>query len=192
MAYRNGKLRRGKRKSMEMTMSYANFKKRKLDKVGDRRPFDTFRKVLVGEDKGAGLQSSFSDVILTQAMYPVNLSANTGPSWKAEAEPDNVDCTVTRSWNDTDQCLSGKGKDKLHHILRKEHEFALVIADQHSPAIIPPLDGRCITSIRMQDLTINQLITHTIWVLTNSLLQKPQTLPGPWTPTGHSLSYRWL
>ena len=96
-------------------------------------------------------------------MYTANLSANTGPSWKAEAELDTVDCTITRSWNDNYRCLSCKGKATLHHILRKGHDFALVILDQHSPAaIIPPMDGRCIASIRKQDLTLNQLITHTI------------------------------
>ena len=132
-----------------MTLPYGIFKKRKLEKVGDRKPFETSRTVRVGEDKGAGLQTSFSDVSLHQAMYTVNLSANTGPNWKAEAEPNLVDCTVTRTWNDSYQCLTCKGKDKLHHIIRRGQDFAQVIADQHSPAVIPPLDGYCIASIRM-------------------------------------------
>ena len=66
LAYMNGQLRRKKRNSIEMSLTFSHFKKRKLEKVGDRTHFDAHRRVLVDEDKGAGLQSCFSDVILNQ------------------------------------------------------------------------------------------------------------------------------
>ena len=53
LAYLNGQLRRKKRKSIEMSLTFSHFKKRKLEKVGDRRHFDAHRRVLVDEDKGA-------------------------------------------------------------------------------------------------------------------------------------------
>jgi hypothetical protein len=94
MAYLNGQLKRKKRKSMEITFSH--FKERKLEMVGDHR-HNASTRVLVDEDKGAGLQSCFSVIILTQTKYTAILSANTGNKWKAKAELDAVDCTITRS-----------------------------------------------------------------------------------------------
>jgi hypothetical protein len=95
----------------------------------------------VNEDKGAGLQSCFSDVILNKTMYTANLSANKGPIWKAEAELDTVDCTIGRSWNY--RCLTCKGKDSLHHILRKgQQDFTLAISDHHFPTPITAMDGK--------------------------------------------------
>jgi hypothetical protein len=93
-----------------MSLTFSHFKKRKLEKVGDRTHFDAHRRVLVDEDKGAGLQSCFSDVILNQTMYTANLSPNTWSIWKAEAELDEVDCNISFSWNDNYRCLTCKGE----------------------------------------------------------------------------------
>ena len=63
-------------------------------------------------------------------------------------------------------CVECRGQ-KRHNIFTKPF-FAIVIADQHHPAMLPALDGVCIHVIRYQDLSAAQLLTHTIWMLADS------------------------
>ena len=56
---------------------------------------------------------------------------------------------------------------KRHSIFTKPY-FAIVIADQHHPAMVPALDGVCICVIRYQDLSAAQLLTHTVWLIADA------------------------
>jgi hypothetical protein len=92
-------------------------------------------------------------------MYTSHLIANTGPEWKKEAETDKVDTVVTRSWDNQFYCVECKGQ-KRHYIFKGKF-FAIGVADQHHPAMLPAVDGVCICVIRHQDLSVAQLLTHT-------------------------------
>ena len=78
-----------------------------------------------------------------------------------KSKPDNaVKTTVTRSWDDSMDCVNCmKGKC-----------FMLVISDQHQPCEILAFEGICVATIRMQDMTLAQLIDHTIHIITEAAL----------------------
>ena len=118
------------------------------------------------DSKSGRLKGGFTDISIHQQLYNVHLLANVGPKWKTEAEIDKVDCSVTRSWDDLYYCVECRGQ-KRHNIFTKPY-FAIVIADQHHPAMLPALDGVCICVIRYQDLSAAQLLTHTVWMLADA------------------------
>jgi hypothetical protein len=98
-----------------------------------------------------------------------------GPKWK-EAENDKVDCTVTRSWDDRFYCVECKGQKR--HSIFKHPYFTIVVADQHHPAMLPAVDGVCMAVIRHQDLSVAQLLTHTVWMIADAADKevKPRSL----------------
>ena len=72
-------------------------------------------------------------------MYTSHLISNTGPEWKKEAENDKVDTVVTHSWDDQFYCVECKGQNR--HSIFKGKSFAIVVADQNHPALLPAIDG---------------------------------------------------
>ena len=145
-----------KRKREELSCNFANFKKRKLNEVGNRQFFETGRSTFIDDKKCGGLNGGFSDISIHQSIYTANLHANVGPKWKAEGEDDKVVTSVTRTWDDQYYCVECRGQ-KRHNIFNKAY-FALVIADQHFPSMVPAMDGVCICVIRHQDLSAAQLL----------------------------------
>ena len=99
-------------------------------------------------------------------MYTSHLIANTGPVWKKEAENAKVDTVVTRSWDNMFYRVECKGH-KMHSIFKGKF-FAIVVADQHHPAMLPAVDGVCICVIRHQDLSVAQILTHTAWMIADA------------------------
>ena len=73
-------------------------------------------------------------------------------------------------------CVECKGQ-KRHSIFNKPY-FTIVIADQHHPAMVPAMDGVCIAVIRYQDLSVAQLLTHSVWMVADAADKgvKPRSL----------------
>jgi hypothetical protein len=134
--------------------------------VGNRQLFETGRSTFIDEKKSGGLKGGFSDISNHQSIYSVNLHANDGPKWKTEGEDDKVVTSVTRTRDDQYYCIECHGQN-WHNIFNKAY-FALVIADQHFPSMVPAMDGVCICVIRHQDMSAAQLLTHTIWLLADA------------------------
>ena len=51
-----------------------------------------------------------------------------------------------------------------HSIVNKPY-FAIIVSDQHEVAKVPTCDGLCIASIRHQDLSLAQIVDHTLWMI---------------------------
>jgi hypothetical protein len=166
LALQNARLLGNKRKRDELSCNYENFRKRKLAEVGDRRPYEAIRTTHIDDRKQGGLKGGFSDISIRQSIYNVSFHANVGPKWKSEGEDEKVVTSVTRSWDDQWYCLECVGKNR-HSIFSKRF-FAIVIADQHFPSMVPAMNGVCICVIRHQDLSAAQLLTHTIWMLADA------------------------
>jgi hypothetical protein len=170
----NFKLKRGKRMSDEMVLHQDSFKRRKLDKVGNHSKFDTGRKKYESDVETGGLGTGFSDLCILQPLYTVNASVNIAPHYLMSSDTHKRDYTATRSYDDSLRCLSCTGKRKLHRVLEKGKTLFLFISDQHAPAVIPPLDEHCITSVRMSDMSLMDLAIHTVWLIVNEWSKKPQ------------------
>ena len=56
-----------------------------------------------------------------------------------------------------------------HSIMDKQY-FILIISDQHQACKILAFEGICVATIMMQDLTMAQLIDHTILLITEAAL----------------------
>jgi hypothetical protein len=139
LSHQNNRLITNKRKSEEMSIEFSPLKKRKLHKVGNHQTFDTVRISNLDDQKSGRLKGGFMDISISQQFYTTNLIANVGPKWKKEAGNDKVDCTVTHSWDDRFYCVERKGQKR--HSIFKQPYFAIVIADQHHPAMLPAVDG---------------------------------------------------
>ena len=66
VTFNNDKLRDTKRKAKVQTLSFENFKRRKLGEVGNRGTFDSERKYDI---KTRGLLTGFTDILVTQPYY---------------------------------------------------------------------------------------------------------------------------
>ena len=84
------------------------------------------------------------------------------------------DPTVTRSYNDSYRRLTCTGPRKLHKVLEKGRDLFLLISDQHAPAVIPPQDENCITSVRMSNMSMMDLAIHTVWHIVNEWSKHPK------------------
>ena len=169
----NQRLKRSKRMSDEMVMHQDNFKRRKLERVGDNSKFDTGRVRYEDDEETGGLGTGFSDLVVTQPLYKVNATVNISPHFLTGSDIHKRDYTACRSYDDTYRCLTCTGTRKLHKVLEKGKPLFLHISDQHAPAVIPPLDGQCITSVRMSDMSLMDLATHTVWSIVNDWSKKP-------------------
>ena len=143
-------------------MNFSAFKRRKLDKVGNRTTFDTDRNKYENELEAGGMSAGFSDISGTQQMYNVTLTCNTAPHYLLGSEVHKIDTTVTKSYDDRFRCLTCTGSRKLHNILEKRRDLFLSISDQHFPAIVPPQDGNCMVTVRMSNMSLMDLGTHTV------------------------------
>ena len=159
----NFKLKKGKRMSAEIVLHQDTFKKRKLNKVGDTTNFDCKRQRYESVPETGGLGTGFTDLCVLQPMYSVNASVNVAPHFLNTSEMHKRDYTATRSYDDDLRCLVCTGERKLHKVLEKGRPLFLFISDQHAPSYIPPQDENCITSVRMSDMSLMDLGTHTIW-----------------------------
>ena len=101
------------------------FKKRKLDKVGNRATFDTDRKKYESELEAGGMSAGFSDISGNQPMYNVTLTCNTAPHYLPGSEMNKRDTTVTRSYDNSFRCLTCTGTRKLHNILKTGRDLFL-------------------------------------------------------------------
>ena len=72
-------------------------------------------------------------------------------------EDEAVTTWTTRSWNN-------KFFDKPH--------FAIIVADQHMVAKVPAFEGQCVAVIRLQDLSMGQLIDLTIFNIVQAVLNE--------------------
>ena len=129
--------------------------------------FDTDRKKYETDEETGGLGTGFTDVCISQPLYSVNLSLNIAPHYLLSSEHHKRDTTVTRSYDNSLRCLTCKGPRRLHKVLEKGKPLFLFISDQHSPAVIPPLEENCITSVRMSDMSLMDLGLHTLWSIVN-------------------------
>ena len=84
------------------------------------------------------------------------------------------DTTVTRSYDNNFRCLTCTGDRQLHKILEKGKDLFLSIPDQHFPAIVPPQDGNCFVTVRMDNCTLMDLGTHTVWQMSNDWSKTPK------------------
>ena len=88
-------------------LHFSAFKRRKLDKVGNRSQFDTDRTNYETENEAGGMSARFSDISAKQPMYTVNLSWNIAPHYLLGSEMHKRNTTVTRSYDD--RCLTCTG-----------------------------------------------------------------------------------
>ena len=82
--------------------------------------------------------------------------------------------TVTRPYDDIYRCLTCTGKRKLHQVLEKGRDLFLSISDQHFPSVVPPQDGNCIVTVRMSNMSLMDLGTHTVWQIVNDWAKHPR------------------
>ena len=125
------------------TLSFENFKRRKLGEVGNRGTFDTERKYDI---ETAGLLTGFTDMLVTQPYYKTVLKVNKASNYQGYSENTSVDCWVTRSWDSSYNCTDCT---PTHSIFRNSY-FALMLGDQDSIAKVPSKDGMCIASCRLE------------------------------------------
>ena len=95
----NSRLGKGKRKAEEQIIHFPAFKRKTLDRVGDRSRFDTDRIRWEDERETGGLTQGFTDISTKQPMYPAVLSCNVAPFFQ-NPKMDNKETTVTRSYDD--------------------------------------------------------------------------------------------
>ena len=50
----------------------------------------------------------------------------------------------------------------MNHILEKGRDLFLSITDQHFPAVVPPQDGNCFVTVRMANMSLIDMSTHTV------------------------------
>ena len=62
----------------------------------------------------------------------------------------------------------------MHHILEKGRDLFLSISDQHFPAVVPPQDGDCFVTVRMANMSLIDLGTHTVWKIVNAWSKTPK------------------
>ena len=60
-------------------------------------------------------------------------------------------------------------KGPNRHSIHKKEYFALIISDQHMVAKVPALDGDCVATFIFENLTLAQLIGHTIFTIAKIL-----------------------
>jgi len=168
MTQDNNRLNKGKRRGEEHRLSFQDIKKRKLEQVGSRSIYTTNKSTPRHLGELSGLHSGFTDLSLRQAFYEQKLSCNKSPSWMKNKEDEAVTTWTTRSWDNQFMC---KECDTPHSIFDKPH-FVIVVADQHMVAKVPAFEGQCICVIRLQDLSMGQLIDLTIFKIVQAALSE--------------------
>ena len=106
-------------------------------------------------------------------MYNVTLSCNINPHYLLGSDMNKRDTTVTRSSDDRYRCLTCTGSRKLHNILETGRDLFLSITDQHFPATVPPQDGNCFVTVRMYNMSMIDLGTHTVWQIAKDWSKTP-------------------
>ena len=114
-----------------------------------------------------GLGTGFTDVCIRQPLYSVNLSVDIAPHNLLSLEAHKRDPTVTRSYDDSLRCLTYTGPRRLNNVLEKGKDLFLLISDQHAPAVIPPPEEYCITSVLMSNMSMMDIAVHTVCSIMN-------------------------
>jgi hypothetical protein len=84
-----------------------------------------------------------------------------------------MDTTVTRSYDDRYRCLTCTGPRRLHNILETGRDLFFSVTDQHFPATVLPQDGNCFVTVRMSNMNMIDLGTHTVWQIANERSKTP-------------------
>ena len=50
----------------------------------------------------------------------------------------------------------------------------LSISDQHFPPVVPPQDGNCVGTVRMANMSLMDLGTHTVWQIVSNWAKHPR------------------
>ena len=115
-----------------------------------------------------GLTSCFTDLSIKQKLYPIKMTINKKPHWLKNEEDEAIATVVSRSWNDSFQCLHCTSN---HSIFYKDN-FGLILSDMHMPAKIPAYDGDCIATICLHNMSLGQLTDLTLYQIVKGLGNK--------------------
>ena len=81
-------------------------------------------------------------------------------------EDEAVTTWTTRSWDENFMCT----ECEVPHSIFEKSYFVIIVADQHMVCKVPAFEGICVAVIRLQDLSMAQLIDLTIFKITQAVL----------------------